>query len=164
MKKRILKNIIAVGLFLMPCAFVKAGDTGACDSAPLPQGSYRMSSPFGMRLHPIQKVWRMHEGIDLAADAGTPVSVVSDGIVIIAGPWGCYGNAVVVVHRGDIVTLYAHLSRIAVRKGKYVRKCQIIGNVGATGCVTGAHLHFEVWKGKGLRRINPAVLLAARRS
>jgi murein DD-endopeptidase MepM/ murein hydrolase activator NlpD len=158
--KRIMQRLIAVGLFLIPCAWATAGELGACASAPLPQGTYRVSSPYGMRLHPIAKVWRWHGGIDLAAVAGTPVAAVADGFVIIAGPWGCCGNAVVVAHAaGDVLTLYGHLSRINVRMGDVVRRCQTIGLVGATGCVTGAHLHFEVWDAKEIRRVNPAGLL-----
>lgn len=150
---------VALGLLLLPAARMQASELGACVAVPLPQGSYHVSSPFGMRLHPLAGVWRMHWGLDLASSKGTPVSAVSDGVVVFAGRWGCYGNVVILRHHGDVLTLYAHLSHIAVRKGDSVRRHDAIGLVGATGCVTGTHLHFEVWIER--ERVNPSLLCAA---
>ncbi|MHA7600664.1 peptidoglycan DD-metalloendopeptidase family protein [Alicycliphilus sp. T452] len=103
----------------------------------------RVSSGFAMRLHPIQKTWRAHLGTDFAAPTGTAVRTVGDGVVDFAGVQNGYGNVVYVKHRNQHVTVYAHLSRIDVKKGQAVDQGQKIGAVGATGWATGPHLHFE---------------------
>ncbi len=103
----------------------------------------RISSGFAMRFHPIQKTWRAHLGTDFAAPSGTPVRTVGDGVVEFAGVQNGYGNVVFVQHRNTHVTVYAHLSRIDVKKGQAITQGQTIGAVGATGWATGPHLHFE---------------------
>ena len=103
----------------------------------------RVTSGFAMRMHPIHKVWRQHLGVDYAAPTGTPVRTVGDGVVEFAGWQNGFGNVVHVSHGNSKVTVYAHLSRIDVRKGQRVEQGQHIGAVGATGWATGPHLHFE---------------------
>ena len=103
----------------------------------------RVSSGFAMRLHPIHKTWRAHLGTDFAAPTGTVVRTVGDGVVDFAGVQNGYGNVVYVKHRNQHVTVYAHLSRIDVRKGEALEQGQKLGAVGATGWATGPHLHFE---------------------
>lgn len=103
----------------------------------------RISSGFAMRFHPIHKTWRAHLGTDFAAPSGTPVRTVGDGVVEFAGVQNGYGNVVFVQHRNTHVTVYAHLSRIDVKKGQSITQGQTIGAVGATGWATGPHLHFE---------------------
>jgi murein DD-endopeptidase MepM/ murein hydrolase activator NlpD len=103
----------------------------------------RVSSGFGMRLHPIQSIWKKHKGIDYAAPTGTRVRAVGDGVVEFAGVKGGYGNVVILRHNGQYSTLYAHLSRIAVRRGARVAQNDTIGFVGQTGWATGPHLHYE---------------------
>ncbi len=103
----------------------------------------RVSSGFKMRFHPILQTWRAHLGVDYAAATGTPVRTVGDGVVDFAGVQGGFGNVVMVKHRGNQMTVYAHLSRIHVKKGQSVTQGQNIGAVGATGWATGPHLHFE---------------------
>ncbi len=103
----------------------------------------RISSGFAMRMHPIQKTWRAHLGTDMAAPSGTQVRTVGDGVVDYAGVQNGYGNVVYVKHQNQHVTVYAHLSRIDVRKGQAVDQGDTIGAVGATGWATGPHLHFE---------------------
>ncbi len=105
----------------------------------------RISSGFGMRRHPFQRAWRAHTGIDYASPAGTKVRAAGDGVVEFAGTLGGYGNAVILRHRGQYSTLYAHLLRFAagLRKGARVAQGDIIGNVGQTGWATGPHLHYE---------------------
>lgn len=103
----------------------------------------RVSSGFKMRFHPILQTWRAHLGVDYAAATGTPVRTVGDGVVEFAGVQGGFGNVVMVKHRGNRTTVYAHLSRIHVKKGQSVTQGQNIGAVGATGWATGPHLHFE---------------------
>ncbi len=103
----------------------------------------RKTSGFTMRLHPIFKTQQAHLGVDYAAPTGTPAQSVGDGVVIFAGVQGGYGNVVEVRHGNGHSTLYAHLSKIHVRKGQAVQKGQTIGAVGSTGWSTGPHLHFE---------------------
>ncbi len=103
----------------------------------------RVTSGFKMRFHPILQTWRAHLGVDYAAPTGTPVRSVGDGVVEFAGVQGGFGNVVFIRHRNNHVTVYAHLSRIGVRRGQRVEQGQNIGAVGATGWATGPHLHYE---------------------
>ena len=106
----------------------------------------RISSVFGAREHPILGGVRMHEGLDYAADYGTPVRAIGDGTVTRAG-WGAgYGNVLEIRHRNGFVTRYGHLSAFAkgVHVGSHVGIGDIVARVGATGLATGPHLHFEV--------------------
>jgi murein DD-endopeptidase MepM/ murein hydrolase activator NlpD len=103
----------------------------------------RVTSGFAMRFHPILQTWRAHLGVDYAAPVGTPVRTVGNGTVSFAGWQTGYGNVIQIDHGGDRKTLYAHLSRIDVRKGQRVEQGQHIGAVGSTGWSTGPHLHFE---------------------
>jgi len=98
----------------------------------------RVTSAFGWRR------WRHHDGIDIAAPYGTPVTAARDGVVIFAGWYYAYGKAVIVDHGDGLQTLYGHNSRLRVRVGQRVRKGDVIANVGSTGNSTGPHLHFEV--------------------
>jgi murein DD-endopeptidase MepM/ murein hydrolase activator NlpD len=103
----------------------------------------RVTSGFAMRMHPILQRMRAHRGVDYGAPTGTPVRVVGDGVVEFAGWQSGYGNVVIVRHPNNRTTLYAHLSRIDVRKGQRVEQGLRVGAVGATGWATGPHLHFE---------------------
>ncbi|MEY2952642.1 MAG: hypothetical protein RLZZ401_729 [Pseudomonadota bacterium] len=103
----------------------------------------RVSSGFKMRFHPILQTWRAHLGVDYAAPSGTSVRTVADGVVDFAGVQNGFGNVVIVQHRNTHSTVYAHLSRIQVRKGQSVSQGQNVGAVGSTGWATGPHLHFE---------------------
>ena len=103
----------------------------------------RVTSGFKMRFHPILQTWRAHLGVDYAAPTGTPVRSVGQGIVDVAGTQGGFGNVVMVKHANGHTTVYAHLSRIHVKKGQSVSQGQTLGLVGATGWATGPHLHFE---------------------
>ena len=111
----------------------------------------RLTSGFKMRFHPILKTMRAHLGVDYGAPTGTPVRSVGDGVVEYAGTQGGYGNVVFVNHGKLHTTVYAHLSRIDVRKGQSVNQGQNLGAVGATGWATGPHLHFE-FRVNGLHR------------
>jgi murein DD-endopeptidase MepM/ murein hydrolase activator NlpD len=119
--------------------------------APVPGA---VTSNFGMRRHPILGYRRMHAGIDFKARYGTPIVAVSDGRVSAAGRAGGCGIAVRLEHGGGLATRYCHMSQMAVRSGQQVRRGQVIGYVGSTGLSTGAHLHYEMYRGG--RAINPA--------
>ncbi len=116
----------------------------------------RVSSGFSMRLHPIFKTWRAHLGVDYAAAQGTPVRSVGLGVVESAGNMGGYGNAVVIRHNNGHSTVYAHLSKMLVKRGQSVAQGQTVGMVGATGWATGPHLHFE-FRVNGVHK-DPAIL------
>jgi murein DD-endopeptidase MepM/ murein hydrolase activator NlpD len=103
----------------------------------------RVSSTFKMRFHPILKTWKAHLGVDYAAATGTPVRSVGDGVVEFAGVQNGFGNVVILQHRNQHSTVYAHLSRIFVKKGEQIEQGEKIGAVGSTGWATGPHLHFE---------------------
>lgn len=103
----------------------------------------RVTSGFAMRFHPIHKTWRQHQGIDYGAPTGTPVRTVGDGLVEFAGWQNGFGNVIHVKHSNSRTTVYAHLSRIDVKRGQRIDQGQKIGAVGATGWATGPHLHFE---------------------
>ena len=110
-------------------------------ASPMPYS--RRTSGFGMREHPIFHTQRAHLGVDYAAPTGTPVISVADGVVVESGFSGGFGNMVVVQHNARQSTVYAHLSKIGVRKGQAVKQGDNLGAVGATGWATGPHLHFE---------------------
>lgn len=103
----------------------------------------RVSSGYGMRFHPVLGRNRAHLGVDYAAPTGTPVRTIADGVVSFAGWQRGYGNVIEVSHRDNKSTLFAHLSRISVKKGQRVEQGEFIGAVGSTGMSTGPHLHFE---------------------
>jgi murein DD-endopeptidase MepM/ murein hydrolase activator NlpD len=103
----------------------------------------RITSGFAMRFHPVLHRWKQHKGVDYGGPVGAPVLTIGDGKVTFAGFDGAYGNVVTIDHGDGDTTLYAHLSRIDVRAGQNVLKGQRVGALGATGRVTGPHLHFE---------------------
>ena len=107
-------------------------------------GYSKITSDYGMRVHPILGTKKLHTGIDIGAPSGTSIVSGDAGVVIHAGWLGAYGNAVVVDHGGGLSTLYGHMSSIAVREGQQVTAGQKLGGVGSTGLSTGPHLHFEV--------------------
>ena len=111
-----------------------------------PINGARLSSPFGMRKHPIDGFNKMHRGTDFAAPMGTPIMASGDGVVKKAGWCGGGGNCVVIKHNSSYQTVYAHMSKFAkgIRSGVRVKQTQVIGYVGSTGKSTGPHLHYEV--------------------
>ena len=111
-----------------------------------PINGARLSSPFGMRKHPIDGFNKMHRGTDFAAPMGTPIMASGDGVIKKAGWCGGGGNCVVIRHNSTYQTVYAHMSKFAtgIRSGVRVKQGQTIGYVGSTGKSTGPHLHYEV--------------------
>ncbi len=106
--------------------------------------SYRITSPYSMRVHPTLGVYKQHTGIDIGASYGTDVLAAADGTVIISGYNVAWGNYIVINHGGGLTTLYAHNSQLLVSKGAKVSRGQVIAKVGSTGYSTGPHIHFEV--------------------
>ena len=111
-----------------------------------PINGARLSSPFGMRKHPIDGFNKMHRGTDFAAPLGTPIMASGSGVIKKAGWCGGGGNCVVIKHNSTYQTVYAHMSKFAngIRNGVRVKQGQTIGYVGSTGKSTGPHLHYEV--------------------
>ena len=111
-----------------------------------PINGARLSSPFGMRKHPIDGFNKMHRGTDFAAPMGTPIMASGNGKIKKAGWCGGGGNCIVIKHNSTYQTVYAHLSKFAkgIRSGVRVKQGQTIGYVGSTGKSTGPHLHYEV--------------------
>jgi len=111
-----------------------------------PINGARLSSPFGMRKHPIDGYNKMHRGTDFAAPMGTPIMASGDGVIKKAGWCGGGGNCVKIKHNSTYQTVYAHMSKFArgIKSGVRVKQGQTIGYVGSTGKSTGPHLHYEV--------------------
>ncbi len=119
-----------------------------------PMSGYYSLNGFGMRLHPVLHVYRMHEGIDIVNDVGTNIYAAGDGVVQFAGRTaGGYGTVIEVQHGYGYSTLYAHLAQVLVKPGRTVRRGELIAKCGRSGRVSGPHLHFEV-RHNG-RKMNP---------
>ncbi len=125
-------------------------------SLPVTFGSWNASG-FGWRIDPITGQMAVHEGIDFIAEMGTPILAAAAGVVVGAEFQQAYGNMVEIDHGGDLLTRYAHASKILVKVGQLVRSGEKIAEVGNTGRSTGPHLHFEV-RHKGAAQ-NPARFL-----
>ena len=125
--------------------------------APLP--GHVVNSPFGLRQMPWEENGRLHEGVDIAAPAGAPVHVATDGIVVRSGLSSSYGRFVEVAHKDGFRTFYAHLGRDAgLKRGTFVRRGTTVAYVGNSGRSTGSHLHFEL-RNKAGRPLNPALFM-----
>lgn len=124
----------------------------------IPHGSpteyVRISSPFGTRIHPITRKRHTHKGVDMAAPRMTPIYASADGTITFAKSNGGYGKFVKINHGNGYKTAYAHMQKIAVKKGDQVKRGDLIGYVGSTGRSTGYHLHYEVYYQDKL--INPS--------
>lgn len=168
MKKRSIAATVAAAM-LVP--FGAAAASAAPQASPVPAGEgrmiadeldvvpvdrYRLSARYGQR----GSLWSSgrHTGLDFSASKGTRVNAASGGKVTFSGSAGPYGQAIIVKHHNGLSTLYAHLSKRSVKKGKTVSAGQRIGKVGSTGNSTGPHLHFEVRNKKG-QQVNPAKYL-----
>lgn len=105
-----------------------------------------VSSPFGERLDPKTNTLKFHKGIDIEVNNGSLIKAALDGVVIEAAAEPAYGNYLKIEHGNNMVTVYAHCSKLAVKKGQEVKQGDIIAKVGDTGASVGSHLHFEIWK------------------
>lgn len=118
-----------------------------------------IQKPYGMVMHPLLMITRMHAGIDFAGNKGQAVVAAADGVVRDAGRSGEYGNLVILDHGAGWQTAYAHLDRIDVAKGACVKRGAQIGGEGSTGLASGPHLHFEVRYNS--RPVDPQPLIPA---
>ncbi|MEY3398715.1 MAG: hypothetical protein RL220_1309 [Bacteroidota bacterium] len=115
----------------------------------------RIASGFGMRIHPIYKLMKMHTGLDFTAPVGTEIYATGDGVIeAVDSKLSGYGHHVIIKHGYGYQTLYAHMSKVMVRPGEKVKRGQVIGLIGNTGQSTGPHLHYEVIKDGA--QVNPA--------
>jgi murein DD-endopeptidase MepM/ murein hydrolase activator NlpD len=133
-------------------------------SHPLKAGTYRISSRYGPRTHPVTgEVGKMHNGLDMAAPTGTPIYAAAPGTVSkLYSGHSTNGNGVILRHSDTdniIATAYIHMDQVGVRQGQRVRRGQKIGTVGSTGRSTGPHLHFIVY-GPGWRTQDPEPLIS----
>lgn len=124
----IINNKKGISMFIQPIAYKK------------------ISSPFGIRIHPITGRTKFHTGADLKANTGTPVKASAGGVVTKASYFSGYGNYISIKHAGGMKTAYAHLSRILVKPGQHVKQGQLIAYSGNSGNSTGPHLHYEMIK------------------
>lgn len=125
-----------------------------------PVDGARLTSGFGMRMHPILGFTRMHKGVDFGVPTGTPIYAAGDGTIEFSGWAGGYGRFIKIKHNPHMETAYGHMSRIAATStiGQHVHQGQVIGYVGMTGDATGPHLHYEVLKdGSQVNPINVTI-------
>jgi murein DD-endopeptidase MepM/ murein hydrolase activator NlpD len=113
-----------------------------------PVDGVRISSTFGMRMHPILGYSKMHKGIDFAAPRGTPIRAAGNGRVVYMGRFGAYGNYLKIKHNDTFSTAYAHINNFpkGLRVGQTVKQGQLVAFIGTTGRSTGPHLHYEILK------------------
>ena len=121
-----------------------------------------VTSPYGMRVHPLTGGKEFHSGMDIAGEPGEPVHATADGIVSFAGWSGANGNLVVIEHGFGFSTFYAHNKQVAVKTGQKVKRGEIISYMGSTGSSTGPHVHYEIWRNG--RSTNPKPYLDGRTS
>ena len=120
---------------------------------------WTLSSNYSYRSNPFGGGRELHTGLDISGTGyGSKIYATNNGVVVTATYHYSYGNYVVINHNNGYMTVYAHMSKIAAKKGQTVEKGQVIGYVGMTGSATGPHVHYEVWKGKEYNHVNPSVL------
>lgn len=129
---------------MMDVALTRRAGVEASLPSLMPVNYPYLSSSFGWRRHPISRRHVMHEGLDFAAPKGAPIYAASGGVVTVAAYKSGYGRMVEIYHGNDLVTRYAHASKLKVKAGDIVERGQEIAAVGSTGLSTGPHLHFEV--------------------
>ena len=141
--------------------FDESGHSASRKLLRTPVSGARLTSGFGMRVHPLLGYSKMHEGVDFGAASGTPIHAAGDGDVDQAGRESGYGNVVILSHSDSLQTMYAHMQRFAagIHEGSHVNQGQVIGYVGSTGRSTGPHLHFEVRVNE--KAVNPMTVRAS---
>ena len=121
------------------------------------KGTFRTTSGYGMRKHPVSGIVKKHNGIDYGARIGTPVYATGNGIVEFVGTNGGFGKTIIIRHISGLRTIYAHLNSYSVKKGEFVAHDNKIGAVGSTGISTGPHLHYEITRNK--KALNPLIFM-----
>ena len=126
--------------------FDENGRSAARSLLKTPVSGAKLTSGFGMRIHPLLAYSKMHTGVDFGAPSGTPIHAAGDGVIAQAGRESGYGNVIEIKHNATYKTMYAHMRNFAagIRAGVHVNQGQVIGYVGTTGRSTGPHLHYEV--------------------
>lgn len=124
---------------------------------PLGTQPYRLASSFGYRLHPIDKIRKLHAGVDFASEYANKVYATAKGEVIFSGVKSGYGKLVIIKHKYGFETYYAHLTYLYSKVGELVKSGSVVGFVGSTGQSTGNHLHYEIRKNG--HPINPTPFL-----
>lgn len=147
--------LLGAAIRLLPASATPAGRTAAISGALAPaEGLMRptigqVTSPYGMRRHPITGVWKLHDGTDFGAPCGSPIRAAASGTVVAITFTSAWGNRLVIDHGsgagGHLVTAYNHAQGYAVAVGDHVSAGRVIGAVGSTGLATGCHLHFQTW-------------------
>lgn len=122
-----------------------------------PSVSRRITSKYGTRVHPVYRVKKFHNGIDIGAPYGSRIKAVENGVVVYSGWKSYYGRVVIIKHSKDTYTLYAHCSSLSVKNGQSVKRGDAIAKIGSSGLSTGPHLHFSVQKNG--RFVNPMLNL-----
>ncbi len=130
--------------------FVQTGQASGISAAGLTSpAAGPISSPYGMRLHPIDGVWRFHDGVDIAASCGAPIIAVAAGTVTDSGYSPGHGNRLVINHdpvgSHSLTTSYSHAQAFSVTPGARIAQGQVVGIIGSTGASTGCHVHFQAW-------------------
>lgn len=147
---RIIAALSIFAIFFFPSGgFALPAAAAVSASSPLPSYVYpvmapRVSSKYGMRIHPIKRFSAKHHGVDLAAPKDSRIRAVAGGTVIFADPYGGYGNFIGIYHHSGVTSHYGHCDKLLVSPGQTVQAGEIIGTVGTTGLSTGYHLHFEL--------------------
>ena len=143
-----IKKLLVAFLITGMMSFIYTGNNTPNINPIQEKDLIKISSEYGMRTHPISKEKKMHNGVDLIAELGTPVMTTADGTVIsIEYSTVGYGNKIIIDHGNNLKTLYAQLQKIQVEPGQKVTQYDIIGTVGSSGTSTGPHLHYEVLQG-----------------
>ena len=142
--KKIVLTITSIFIFCSGNLLLAENNSSQLPSFVYPLLDSKVSSKYGNRKHPIKKVTRHHNGIDLATPKDTPIRAISAGKVIFADPHFGYGKLIVIEHSDGKTSHYGHCDRIISQIGKDVSAGEIIGYVGDTGSATGPHLHLEI--------------------
>lgn len=140
--------LLTITLLSIPVTVCQADPIDAPFAIVSPIIGAKISSNYGMRRHPIDKVWRHHKGIDFVTPSNSHVRAVAAGTVVYADWYAGYGKLVTIDHGDGYYSLYGHLNELRIDPGKYVKAGGVIGLVGSTGKSTGNHLHFE-WRKNG---------------
>lgn len=137
-------NILVSLVFILVCVPAFPAKGSARSTYVYPLVAPKLSSKYGVRIHPIRKFSKKHNGIDLAVPEGATIRAISSGVVVFADKYKGYGNLIVIKHSNGFTSHYGHCSKIRVRTGQRVNIGEVIGAVGSTGLSTAPHLHFEI--------------------